>query len=538
MAIHRLIIRRFCKNSNSLWLAMAFTSTLAAQPVTVETDTRLADAAMARDMQTVRTLLQEKGGDVNALGEYDTPALHWVVRVEDTAVAAELLEAGADPNIANGYGITPLHLAIENADVEMVKLLLDAGADPLTRDRAGESALFLAARSRSVGIVDALLKHGAAVDEHEPNFDQTPLMIAVRASSADIVSLLIEHGADVNVQTKSGPVPEMRLPASNAGSKGIGIVRGGWPERGERSPVGGAKTPLLYSTRQGDLALTRLLVEAGADIEQPDANGVTPLLNAIVNASVGNSGEGAGQNIAAALYLIEQGAETNVQDWYGESPLWTAVSVRNLDVNGPTRDNGVDREAMLGLITVLLDEGADVNVRTKEQPPERRFIMRIGDLSWVDFTGQTPFIRAALSGDLDVMNLLLEHGADPNITTFAGTNALMAAAGMNWVVNQTWDAGPEALLAAVKLAHELGNDINAVNSMGLNAVHAAANRGSDDIIRYLAEQGAVLDLADKEGRTPIVWAQGVFLATHPPVNRPETVALLEQLQATRELVKE
>lgn len=531
-------IRRPAFDSRVLWLVLCFTSMLNAQPVATGADTRLADAAMARDMDAVRTLLQEKGGDVNALGQYDTPALHWVVRIEDVQVAGQLLQAGADPNLANGYGITPLHLAIENGDVAMVELLLDAGADPLTRDRADESALFLAARSGSAAIVEALLAHGAAVDEHEPNFDQTPLMVAVRAGSADIARLLLDRGADVNVQTVAGPVPAMRLPASNAGSKGIGIVRGGWPERGERSPIGGAKTPLLYATRQGDLALTKLLVEAGADIEKPDANGVTPLLNAIVNASVGSRGEGAGQHIAVASYLIERGAQINVQDWYGESPLWTAVSVRNLDVPGATRDNGVDREAMLGLIRSLLDHGAIVDVRTKEQPPERRFIVRIGDLSWVDFTGQTPFLRAALSGDLTVMNLLLEHGADPNITTFGGTNALMAAAGMNWVVNQTYDEGAEALFAAVKLAHELGNDINAINSMGLTAVHAAANRGSDDIIRYLADHGAALDVADKEGRTPVVWAQGVFLATHPPVNRPATVALLEQLQATRAVVQQ
>src|SRR5690606_38993718 len=112
----------------------------------------------------------------------------------------------------------------------------------------------------------------------------------------------------------------------------------------------GAKTPLLYATRQGDAELTRLLVAAGAKLETADANGVTPLLNAIVNASVGRSGEGKGEHIEVARYLVEQGAQVNVTDWYGESPLWTAVAVRNLDVPGATRDNGIDREAMLGLI--------------------------------------------------------------------------------------------------------------------------------------------------------------------------------------------
>lgn len=129
------------------------------------------------------------------------------------------------------------------------------------------------------------------------------------------------------------------------------------------------------------------------------------------------------------------------------------------------------------------------------------------------------------------MKLLVEHGADPNIGTFAGTTPLMAAAGINWVVSQTYDEGQEALLEAVKYAHSLGNDINAVNSMGLTAVHGAANRGSDDIIRWLAANGAKLDVADQQGRTPVTWAHGVFLATHPPVDRPETAALIEQLLA-------
>src|SRR5690606_11697926 len=190
-------------------------------------------------------------------------------------------------------------------------------------------------------------------------------------------------------------------------------------------------------------------------------------------------------------------------------------------------DNGIDREAALDLIKVLLERGADTNARVKEVSPLRRWITGIGNLSWVDFTGQTSFIRAALSGDVTTMKLLLEYGADPNITTFNGSTALMAAAGVNWVVAQTYDEGQEQLLEAVKLAHSLGNDINAQNTLGIAAIHGAANRGSDDIIRYLAENGADLDIADNEGRAAIDWAYGVFLATHPPVDRPETVALIE-----------
>jgi ankyrin repeat protein len=132
------------------------------------------------------------------------------------------------------------------------------------------------------------------------------------------------------------------------------------------------------------------------------------------------------------------------------------------------------------------------------------------------------------------MRLLLEYGADPNTPTFGGTTALMAAAGINWVVDQTSDEGPRALLDAVKLcAEELGMDVNAVNSMGLTAMHGAANRGSDDIIRYLAAKGARLDVKDKEGRTPLTWAGGVFLATHPAKPKPSSMALIRELMENR-----
>ena len=181
---------------------------------------------------------------------------------------------------------------------------------------------------------------------------------------------------------------------------------------------------------------------------------------------------------------------------------------------------------------MLLEKGADPNVRMIEVPPIRRSFLRVtGSLAWVDFTGQTPFLTAALAGDVTVMRLLLKHGADPKIPTFDGTTALMAAAGVNWVFDQTFDEGPASLLEAVTLCHELGLDVNAVNSMGLTAVHGAANRGSDDIIRFLAGKGARLDVKDKEGRSPMAWAEGVFLATHPAKPKPTSIALLEELLA-------
>jgi ankyrin repeat protein len=401
----------------------------------------------------------------------------------------------------------------------MVRLLLDARADPNSADATGETCLMMAARAASVEIVKSLLDRGAAVDARDPEFQQTALMFAARGGSKPIVRLLIEHGAQVNAQTRTGATPAFRLPSSNSGSKGAGIVRGGWPERGERDPVPGAKTPLLYAAREGHLEIAALLLASGARIEQADADGVTALLMAVLNG-----------RLALAGFLIDQGANVSATDWYGQTPLWAAVDVRDLDMSGPGRDNGVDRAAALALIGTILAHGANPNARTQEYPPQRRWITRLGSLSWVDFTGQTAFLRAALAGDVDVMRLLIEHGADANIPTFNGTTALMAAAGVNWTVSQTYDEGPQALLDAVKLAQSLGNDVNATNDMGVTALHGAANRGSDDIIRFLVEKGARLAAADQQGRTAMAWAKGVFLATHPPQPKPQTIALLEKLQ--------
>jgi ankyrin repeat protein len=502
-------------------LAMAVAGLSPGTAVAADPATRLADAARARDMVQVRRLLQQPGVDVNAPGADGTPALHWAVRVNDVETAAALIRAGADVKRANRYGLLPLSLAAQNANAAMIRLLLESGADANVADGAGEMPLVAATSVGSVEAVQALLAGGAVADAKDRVFQQTALMVAVRANHAKLVSLFLDKGVDVNARTRTADTPRWTLPNSVPGfGHGVGIVRGGLPERGSRAPIPGAMSPLLYAARDGRIESAKLLLDAGAAIDQPDANGTTPLIMAISNNHPG-----------VAHLLIDRGANVRAVDWYGRTPLWAAVEARNMDRDNATFVNSVERAPFLALIQKLLDKGVDVNARMLEHAPIRRHMLPItGTLAWVDFTGQTPFVTAALAADLDVMRLLLKYKADPHLPTFGGTTALMAAAGVNWVVDQTFDEGAAARLEAVKLCRELGMDVNAVNSMGLTALHGAANRGSDDIIRFLVEQGARLDVKDKEGRTPLTWAQGVFLATHPAVPKPSSIALITSLQ--------
>jgi ankyrin repeat protein len=342
-------------------------------------------------------------------------------------------------------------------------------------------------------------------------------MIAVREDRAAAVKLLLEHGAEVDAVTRVGKAPARRPPGAGGGSHGVGIVRSGWPDRGYQDPTPGGLTALLYATRDGRIEIVRSLLAAGADKNRADVNKISPLLMAITN-----------DRPDVAVLLMERGAEVNAADFWGRTPLWAAVEMRNLEI-GRNGEHNVNRATATKVIEALLERGANPNARTAEVPPTRRFIMGLGDLSWVDFTGQTPFLRAALSGDVAVMKLLLAKGADPNLATFAGTTALMAAAGVNWVTGQTYAESKEMLMDAVKLCLDQGADLNAANSMGLTPVFGAANRGSDDILQFLVSKGAHLDVKDKEGRTPMVWAEGVFLATNAPERKPSTIALIEKL---------
>src|SRR5262245_47683936 len=159
-------------------------------------DSRLADAAMKRDKESVRSLLKQTS-DVNSGQADGTTALHWAARWNDLETAELLIKAGANVKATNRETATPLYLAAVNGSAPMLETLLKAGADPNSALLGGETALMTAANTGSADAVKVLLKYGAAVNAKEKVKGQTALMWAAAENHVAVVQLLIDNGADI-----------------------------------------------------------------------------------------------------------------------------------------------------------------------------------------------------------------------------------------------------------------------------------------------------------------------------------------------------
>jgi ankyrin repeat protein len=450
-------------------------------------------------------------GSKASVGSDGTTPLHQAVRANDVKTVEALIKRGANVKAATRYGVTPIQVAAMNGNAAILRRLLDAGASVNTATPGGETALMTAARTGKIDVVTLLLDRGANVNARDAVRAQTALMWAVTENHPDVVKLLVARGADVRAQTTITMPKGEYVPARAGGASGNGIIR----QRALPTRDGGM-TPLLFAVRDGNVAMVRLLFELGADINQPSGNHTSPLLIALLN----------GQT-TLATELLDKGADPNITDDYKRGALFAAIELRNFnhDKYPFLYDEGRDP---IDVIKALLAKGANPNQRTETTPVHG--LMQF-DGSWVNFDGQTPFIRAALSGDIEVMRLLLQHGADPNIATTQGSTALMAAAGINWIPAQTFTRSEADYVEAVKLCLERGAPVNATNSLQLAAIHGASNRGWTSIIQILADAGARLDVADVGGRTPLTFANGTFLAIRPPVAKPEAIELLKKLGA-------
>ncbi len=422
----------------------------------------LVDAARDGDTAVVRALLAQ-GAGVDATEGDGTTALHWASYRDDVEIVELLLDAGADVDATNDLGATPLWTAGQNGSAVMVRRLLTAGANPNLALLAGETPLMVAARAGAPDVVDLLLTHGAEVDAHGAR-GQTALMWAVAQHHPAVVDVLLAHGADIRAR-------------SDVWSQMMAVPPHGQPEYNRQTPHGG-NTALMFAARVGDVASARQLVEAGANVDDTDARGVSATALA-AHAGFGDLVE----------LLLENGADPNAAA-AGFGALHPAVMRRDIRMVGALLDHGADPNAVLLTWTSPRRASRDHHFA----PP---------------LVGATPFWLAARFTAPDIMRLLVAHGADPLFVHHAeykepayarprleATTALMAATGMGGGRLRAWmplgRAEVEAqTLEAVRLAVELGVDVNAVDTDDRTALDGARAARLETVAAFLESQGAL-----------------------------------------------
>ena len=456
-------------------------------------DTRLIDAVRRVDANAVRRLIEQKI-DVNATQPDGATALHWAAHRNDVAIADLLIRAGAKVDAADEGGVTPLGLASLNASPAMVERLLKAGANP---GAGRESPVLSAARSGNVEVMKLLLAHGGDANAKEPARGQTALMWAVAEKHPGVARVLIEQGADVKAKT----VPVRTAGGGRGG--GLGGLGGGGMGGGSNGANG--YTALLFAVRAGDLASVRLLADAGADVNDAAADGLSALVLATVRA-----------HADIAMFLLEKGADANVAGSGFTALHWASGSWETeLTVTSITPDREGEewrtvaglRERRIDLVKALLAHGADPNARIR-RPPQRVGSSKNPGLP--ELVGATPFLVAAVGGAADVMRVLAEHGADVHLKTASNGTPLMAAAGLGRAIGEV--LVPESdNLAAAQLLFELGAvDVNAVDTLGNSALHYAAFMRRDSLVQLLADHGARLEVPNLYGETPLFLAEVVI----------------------------
>ena len=505
-----------CKGLRGAALGLSFAAGVAAAPAA---DLRLIQAVKSRDLESARKLLNDRPRtvDVNAPQGDGTTALHWAAHRDDLAAADLLIRSGARANVANELGATPLHLACTNRSAAMIERLLAAGADPNAALLSGETVLMTCARTGAARAVKALVARGADVNAKEHEHQQTALMWAAAERHPDVVQLLIDAHADVRARSLVYPQVVVGEQTQRAGREELNytVLRGG-------------ATPLLFAARVGDVESARRLLQAGADANDAQPDGISAL---VLAAHSGHGGVGA--------LLVERGADPNAFA-SGYTALHAAVLRSDLD-----------------LVKALLAHGADPDRRMAKGTPMRR-----DTTDWnlpATLIGSTPYLLAARFLEPEIMRALAAGGADPRLAMPDGANAVMLAAGTGSSRTasrrgiETIDFGqvePESRVRdAVAAALDLGGDVAAVSQSGDTALHVSAALGHDSVVQYLVDHGAAVNVKNKRGLTPLLAAMfgsttGRGRAAAPagadslgferPIEmaHPDTVALLKRLGAT------
>jgi ankyrin repeat protein len=478
----------------------------------------IADAAMNRNRDAVRSLLQKKA-DVNSTQADGTTALHWAVRADDVETADLLIRAGANVSAANRDGVTPMQLAAINGTAPMIEKLIKAGANPnASLSKFGDTALMLAARTGKLDGVKLLLDNGGQVNAIETWGGTTALMWAVSERHLDTVKLLLAHGAAVNARSYFVPSAHGRgfegaTPEPPKPDQKVDELAGGW------------LTPLMFAAREGDLEIARTLIAAGADLNAIAGDGKDALGLAIFNGQY-----------ELASFLIDNHANVNHADAQRFTPLFWAVDRRNMELGTNGFPWTVTTDP-LPLIKKLLDAGADPNAIVNNTPRgrNRNASPRIVFASALH--------RAAFAGDFELSKLLLSYHADPHAVSSDRESMLEAAAGLALIPGYQLSHPNAERVELSKLLVELGEDVNWADAYGITPLMAAANLGNTPLVQYLVDQGADLGaydlgkrldgafMASVEPLMPVDYAIGVgtFLPNNSVENHAETSELMLRL---------
>jgi ankyrin repeat protein len=515
------------------------------------------------DVETANVLIGA-GANVKAANRDGVTPLSLASTTGDAAMMAALVKAGADPNEPLTFGKTNLMLASRTGNLDAIKVLLDAGANLNAKETLrGTTALMWAADEAHPAAVKLLLDRGADIKarsnpaargggpalgkSNDPRKAVAAQGAALAAGQASPdLSLLNDRNGTGQVDALArGVAPAGRGAAAAGRGRGAGAGRGAAPDaaggavvddaapRFERNaPIdGGALTALSYAARSNDLESTKILLVAGANVNEVTGYGWSPLLIATQN-----------RYYKLGAFLLDKGADPNLANKGGWNPLYLATDNRNIE-NGdyPVRKGDMDH---LAFIKLLLDKGANVNARMKDSTETRTVFTN----QWLDENGATAFLRASQSGDLVLMKLLLAYGADPKINTMLNVSPLHVAAGIGWVEGVTTEWSEKDNVEAVKLLLDLGLDPNLQADTGRVALHGAAHKGRPAVVQVLVDHGAKLDIRDygntdnRGGKLavhtwqPVDYADGlVRVGVQSAIAHPETGLLLRKLMVEQGL---